>query len=150
MNLNQAGIYDPWRVINRLHRDVDRVLPWWFSGTPAEAARDAEWVPAVDIREEDRRFVIRADVPGVNPAELNVTVEKNVLRLQGTRETRTGESGDGLRRAERARGQFERSFGLPENADPKGVAAGYRNGVLEVTIPKQQKLEPRRIEINAA
>ena len=150
MNLIQAGIYDPWRAVNRLHSDVNGFLPRRFFSSPKEASRDAEWLPAVDIREEDERFVIRADVPGVDPTELNVTVDRNVLSLHGTRETRPTEDGGGLRRAERVRGQFRRSFSLPDSADLEGVAADYRDGVLEVTVPKQRELEPRRVEISTS
>ncbi len=149
MNLIQADIFQPWRAVNRLHRDVDRFfLPLRFPGVPAKSTADAAWVPAVDIREEDDRFVIHADVPGVDPKELNITMEQNVLCLQGTRETHATESDGGVHRAERVRGQFRRSFSLPETADPEGIAAQYRDGVLELAIAKRRQAEPRRIEIS--
>ena len=151
MNLIKADIFEPSRAVNRLHRDADRFfLPLRFRGAPAGSTADAAWVPAVDIREEDDRFVIRADVPGVDPKELNITMERNVLCLQGTRETGSTGTNGGIHRAERVRGQFRRSFSLPETADPQGVAAQYRDGVLELAIAKRRQAEPRRIEISTA
>ena len=88
MDLIRRDLHDPWRVVNRFH-DVDRLCPWRLLRTPLETTTDvADWVPAVDIKEEDERFLIRADVPGVDAADLEITMEKGVLSLQGSRETR--------------------------------------------------------------
>ena len=150
MDLIRRDLYDPWRVVNRFH-DVDRFFPWRLLRTPMETATDvADWVPAVDVKEEDERFVIRADVPGVDAGDLEITMEDGVLTLTGSRETRSDETHDGLRRTERVHGRFRRRFSLPDSADSDGIVADYQNGVLEVAIPKHQKAEPRRIDVKAS
>jgi len=149
MDTTHRELYHPWRAIDRLHREADTV--WRLLSPPSpEAGNLAEWLPAVDIEEEEERFVIRADVPGVDAGDLDIRMAEGVLTVQGTREARSEEHRDGLRRAERIRGRFKRSFSLPDNSDPNEIAADYRNGVLEITIPKQARAKPRRIEVESS
>ena len=148
MDIIHRGLYHPWRAIDRHHRDADS-FSRLFGSPPAETGDVAEWVPAVDIKEEDGRFIIRADVPGVDAEDLVITMAAGVLSLQGTREARSADDADGFRRAERTSGRFKRSFSLPDSADPNGIVADYQNGVLEITIPKQEQTEPKRIEVKS-
>ena len=140
--------YEPWVLMNRLTRDLERL----FNG-PYESGDDSrsslvEWVPAVDIREEDKQFVLHADLPGVDPKDIEVTLEKGVLTLRGRRESEAREEKDGYRRVERVAGEFYRRFSLPDTADSQSVKAKYVNGVLEVVIPKQPSVLPRRIKVD--
>ncbi|MGH8314706.1 MAG: Hsp20/alpha crystallin family protein [Steroidobacterales bacterium] len=135
--------------VGRLQRDLDRL----FGSSAARAddsAAPSDWLPPVDIKEEPSGFVIHADVPGVDPKEIEVTLEQGVLTIRGQRKTETREENDGLRRVERVSGQFFRRFSLPDAAAQDGVEAKYANGVLEVRIPKQPQAEPRRIKVAAA
>jgi len=127
--------YAPWALINRLQE---------------AAARDASWTPAVDIHEEAGRFVVRADLPGVKPTDINVTAEKGVLTLRGERNFEKREADDHYSRVERVSGKFVRNFTLPENVASEQITAQFKDGVLELTIPKVAKAEPRRIEVLAA
>jgi len=127
--------YAPWALINRLQE---------------AAARDASWTPAVDIHEEAGRFIVRADLPGVKPADINVTAEKGVLTLRGERSFEKREADDHYSRVERVSGKFVRNFTLPENVASEQITAQFKDGVLELTIPKVAKAEPRRIEVLAA
>lgn len=137
MNINR---YDPWQLMNRLHQDVaGRMLGDTANGQP--------WSPPVDIREEADKFLICADLPGVDPKNMDITMEKGVLRIHGSRETRSEEETEGFRRLERPSGTFERWFRLPEAADTQGISADYHHGVLTVSIPKQPVAVPRRIEV---
>ena len=124
------------------HREIDR----FFRGSGEH--RPTAWVPAVDIREDDDRFVLDLDVPGVKPAEIDIAVENGVLTLSGARESDTTQERDGYRRVERASGKFLRRFTLPEGVDPESVTARSNNGVLEVSIPKAQQAQPKRIEVS--
>jgi HSP20 family protein len=137
--------YEPWALLNRLHRELDQTFE--------TAARDASWTPAVDIHEEGGRFVVRADLPGVKPADINVTAEKGVLTLRGERSFQAkDEKSEAGRysRVERVSGKFVRTFTLPENVAADQITAQFKDGVLELVIPKVAKAEPRRIEVLAA
>ncbi|MFQ5982018.1 MAG: Hsp20/alpha crystallin family protein [Woeseiaceae bacterium] len=141
--------YEPWSLFDLLERDL---LP--FSGrrralTEADNTV-ADWVPAVDIVEENDKFVLTADVPGVDPADIEVSMDGGVLSLTGQRHTETSDESEGLKRVERISGKFYRRFTLPETADAEGVSAKSRNGILEVTIPKQPEVQARRITVEAA
>lgn len=138
--------YEPWYLMNRLHRDLDRLL------TPAAEPQSAvvDWVPPVDIREEDSQFVIHVDLPGVDPQQIDVTLEKGELTIRGRRDLAAREEKQGFRRVERVSGEFYRRFSLPDTADSQAVKARYLNGVLEVSIPKQAQVLPRRVTVEAA
>ena len=134
--------YEPWALLNRLHRELDQTFD--------TVARDATWSPAVDIHEEPERFVVRADLPGVKPADIEITAEKGVLSLRGTRAFEQRKDDGHYSRVERVSGKFVRTFTLPDNVQSDAIKAAFKDGVLELTIPKIAKQEPRRIEVQAA
>jgi HSP20 family protein len=101
----------------------------------------------VDIREEDNRFVIFADLPGVDPKDIEVNMDKGILSIRGERSMESRTEDERFSRIERAHGVFHRRFALPESADPEGIAASGRHGVLEITIPKRPETTPRRIQV---
>ena len=141
--------YEPWYLVNRLQRDLDRLFANPTLGDePQQSVSD--WVPPVDIREEDKQFVIHADLPGIEPKNIDVTLEKGVLTIRGHRDLETRDEKQGFRRVERTSGQFFRRFSLPDTADSQAVKARFTNGVLEVAIPKQAQVLPRRINVEAA
>ena len=140
--------YNPWGFVGRFSRDADRFFAHHLlPATAGEAVAHNDWVPAIDLKEEENRYLIRADVPGVDVEDLHVTMDQGVLTLQGRRDTRTAERKDGLRRAERVSGRFTRRFNLPETADSTDISADYRQGVLEISIPKQPEAQPQQIQI---
>jgi HSP20 family protein len=143
--------YEPWNVLNQLHREINRVFD---SQTAANGAADssatADWVPPADIAEFKDRWVLKFDVPGVNVNAIDITLEQGVLTISGEREKDSAEGDVERRRVERPHGRFHRRFTLPDTVDAANVRATGRNGILEVTIPKQPKAQPRRIEVAAA
>jgi HSP20 family protein len=108
------------------------------------------WLPSVDVHEEAERFVVRADLPGVDAKDIEITAQDGVLTLRGERRAEKREQNGGTQRIERVAGTFVRRFTLPESAQADAISATQTNGVLEVTIPKQAKPEPRRIKVEAA
>ena len=139
--------YQPWVLMNRLSRDLERLF-----NVPADAGDETrsavvDWVPAVDIKEEDKQFVLHADLPGVDAKDIEVSLEKGVLTIRGRRAAEAREETDGYRRVERVSGEFFRRFTLPDTADSTAVKAKFVNGVLEVQIPKQPTVLPRRISV---
>lgn len=114
---------------------------------PGDAAPAGNWLPAVDIREQEAQFVLHADLPGVDPASIEVQMDKGVLSIKGERATPPAVEGERFSRSERRHGAFERRFALPDSADAEGIAASSRDGVLEIRIPKRAEAAPRRIQV---
>ena len=142
--------YEPYGVFQRVHSDLNRLFGDYFTdATPSvtRAKATTNWSPAVYIKEEDDRYVIIADVPGVPLENIDITVDDGVLTVKGTRDWADSEEKDGFKRVERARGTFTRRFSLPDNANQETVEASGKDGVLQVVIPKQEKAQPRRIPI---
>jgi HSP20 family protein len=148
--------YQPWTAPWASHQELWNEVNKWFDRVASNDAQlqttggaTADWAPAVDIEEHPERFVLYADVPGVDPASIEVTLENGVLTLSGSREERA-EQKDGERtRIERLTGRFFRRFSLPDTVDADSVKATGRNGVLEVVIPKRPASQPRRIAVKA-
>jgi HSP20 family protein len=132
-----------------LHRDLDRLAARHIPASEGDAVV-TDWVPAVDIIEEKDRFVLRADLPGVDPADIEVSMDAGILTVAGQRRQESRSEDAGLQRLERASGRFFRRFSLPDTADAENISAQCRNGILEVSIPKQPQVQARRIEVQAA
>jgi HSP20 family protein len=142
------GWSDPLGQLTRLNQLLQS--PMWGPDADFSAVETSQWVPAVDIREEDQRFVVEADVPGVDPSEIEVTLENNMLTIRGERKEEkeaTVEEGSGARRIERAYGAFYRRFTLPDTANPDSVKARNDHGVLRIEIGKKETAQSRRIPV---
>ena len=137
--------YEPWTLVNRLQKDIDRL----FSAPQTTAADSGAWVPPVDIHEEATQFVINVDLPGVDPKTVEITSDQGVLTIRGHRADTRQEARE-PRRIERIHGDFQRRFSLPESADVQNIKARAVNGVLEVGIPKLAQVQPHRITVEAA
>ncbi|RCX31040.1 Hsp20/alpha crystallin family protein [Thioalbus denitrificans] len=138
--------YDPWATLNQLQEEMNRLFKR-AGDEDTGTVVTSDWAPPVDIKEEKDRFVLLADVPGVDPKDIEITMENGVLAIRGERKLEPEEERKGFHRMERARGVFYRRFALPDTADAEKIAASGRNGVLEVVIPKQEKVQPRKIVV---
>jgi HSP20 family protein len=134
--------YQPWA----LHRELFNEFNRYFDRADGEATN--EWSPAVDIEEYADKFVLRADVPGVDPKSIEITLEKSVLTLSGSREKAAEAKDLQARRIERAAGRFLRRFSLPDTVDGEAVTAKSANGMLELVIPKRPAAQPRKITVS--
>lgn len=117
------------------------------AGTDPSDVVTSQWTPRVDIKELADRFVIFADVPGVDPKDIEVQMDKGILTLKGERSVEQLEEGMEYSRRERAWGAFHRRFALPDSADPDGITATGGHGVLRIDIPKRPQATPRRIQV---
>ncbi len=133
--------FEPWSYVDLLNPDLNRA---------AAPKASADWLPAVDIVEEKDHFLLRADVPGVNPADIEVSMDAGVLTVSGVRHADKRREGTSVQRVERASGRFLRRFTLPETVDADSITAKSSNGILEVIVPKLPEVQPRRITVEAA
>jgi HSP20 family protein len=137
--------YDPWSLLDQLRREMERGVEG--RGEEGGISTASDWVPAVDIKEENDCFLIRADVPGVDPKAIEVHAENGMLTIKGERESEKKEEREGYKRVERVYGSFFRRFSLPDTADTDKISAKSNNGVLEIRVPKHEKLQPRKIAV---
>jgi HSP20 family protein len=105
------------------------------------------WSPAVDIMEDDQSLTLKADLPDVNPENIDVRVENNTLTIKGSRKFEKDENVKGWHRIERSYGDFVRSFSLPNTLDTEKVAADYKNGVLTITLPRKESAKPKSVKV---
>jgi len=143
--------FDPFRDLATLQDRIDRLFEGSFvrlrGPATSEALEGSLWSPAVDIVETDNEIVLRADLPGVEPKDVDIQVQNGTLTLRAERKFESDVKEDNFRRIERVYGSFVRSFTLPQAVDPESVAAEYRNGVLEVKLPKRPEAKPKQIKV---
>ena len=151
MNLTtrRSDVWDPLKELNELQNRFNTIFGRTSlrQGNREEALALADWAPAVDISEDDKEFVIKAELPGLKREEVKVTVEDGVLSISGERKTEKEEKNKKFHRVERSYGSFLRSFSLPEGADPTKVNAEFADGVLNVHLAKTPKAQPNTIEV---
>lgn len=139
--------YEPWSLLEQMRREMERAVDTRTAEGSSVATSD--WVPAVDIKENKDSFVIVADIPGVEPKDIEVHMENGILTIKGEKESEKKEEREGYKRVERSYGSFYRRFSLPDSADPDKITAKSNNGVLEVTIGKQEQVQPRKISVDS-
>jgi HSP20 family protein len=133
--------YQPWP------RELEQLFNRGFGSLEPAATDRAALTPAVDIQEENDRFVVRADMPGVAAKDIEVSAHDGKLTIRGTRSTQDRVNDDGFEHVERLAGTFLRRFTLPESAQAESIKARYTDGVLEIVIPKPPRVEPKRITV---
>jgi len=144
--------YEPWGLLDRFNQQLNQLA---YADKSLSNDNDysnivtSHWRPAVDIKEEADRFLITADLPGVDPKDIEITMDEGVLTIKGERQSEAREETEGYKRVERVSGAFYRRFSLPDTADAERIEAEGKDGVLVVTLPKHEKLQPRKIEVKS-
>ena len=136
--------YEPVNLFDQFNNELNR----YFSRTRPAAVQQRDWTPAVDIHEQENRFVLTADVPGVSRENIDITLEDGVLTVKGERSAEQESASEGFRRRERLHGTFLRQFTLPDTVNAEHINATVKDGVLEIAIPKQEKPRPKKITVN--
>jgi HSP20 family protein len=137
----------PSRGATTLQEQINRVFGDMV-GRTGEESNLTPWAPAVDIYETEHELVVKADLPDVNPQELDVRVENNILTIRGERRFENKVSEENYLRVERAYGSFSRSFSLANSVKSDAIRADYQNGVLTLSIPKREEAKPKQIKVN--
>jgi HSP20 family protein len=150
--------WDPFRDLMSIQNDLSRLFDRTMSGE-GQSGRElatgssmaaGSWAPALDVYETEDKIELRLDLPGIDPENVDLTVEDSTLTVSGTREFRREDSEENFRRVERRFGSFTRSLGLPATADAERIQATFDKGVLTVEVPKREEAKPKRIEIKAS
>jgi len=139
--MNMTRHNNPWGFFDQLQHELHN------PAVKRTAHESHDWAPAVDVKENDKNYTLLIDVPGIDPKDIDVSMEKGVLAIKGQRDKNETIDGENYKRVERSYGSFARYFDLPESADAENIEATANNGVLTVTIPKQEVAVSRRIEV---
>ncbi|MEO5348417.1 MAG: Hsp20/alpha crystallin family protein [Magnetococcus sp. YQC-3] len=137
--------YDPFRSFRSLQGEINRLFDRDLDESTGQMA---QWPMRVDISEEKEKITIKADVPGVEQKDIQVNIENGLLTISGERKFADEKRQENYHRVERSYGRFSRSFQLSNSADAKNISASYKNGVLEITIPKLEEAKPRSIQVS--
>lgn len=141
----------PWQALDDLQSDINRILERNQQPGDNQELANNSWQPTVDIKEDKDKFTLRADVPGVDPKDIEVSMDNGLLTIEGKREDKHEEKDDNYVRIERISGRFYRQFNLPQSADEDNISARSNNGVLEITIPKtSSKKDAKKIEVQSS
>ena len=144
-----------WNPFKELE-DLEKRLSNFFGHVPGsfgekkEAITVTEWAPLVDISEDDKEYVIKAEIPEMKKEDIKLHVNDDVLTITGERKYEKEDKNKKYHRVERSYGSFMRSFSIPANADGAKVAAEYKDGVLKIHLPKSEKATPKAIEVKVA
>jgi HSP20 family protein len=141
--------YSPWASRHGFQDEIRQVFDRFLGESESDQSTvvTSQWTPRVDIREENSRFVIFADIPGVDPKDIEIQMDKGILTIRGERAADNSDESPRWARRERSHGVFHRRFALPDTANADGISASGRNGVLEIVIPKKPETTPRRIQV---
>ena len=137
----------PSRGATTLQDQINRMFSEGV-GHAGEESNLTPWAPAVDIYETENELVIKADLPDVNPQNLDIRVENNILTIRGERKFESKVKEDNYLRVERAYGSFSRSFSLANSVKTDDIKADYQNGVLTLSLPKREEAKPKQIKVN--
>jgi HSP20 family protein len=150
--MNALTRWDPFKEMDELNKRLNSLFSLSASrqANGREAMTVAEWLPLVDITEDDRQYLIKTELPEVRKEDVKVTVENGVLTLSGERKLEKEEKEKKYHRIERAYGSFTRSFTVPDDADDTKVSADFKDGVLTVRLAKNEKARPKSIEVKVS
>ena len=141
--------YDPFREMRSLQDEVNRLFSTSFNRSGDSELTRGAWNPSVDIYENKDQIVLEAELPGMKPEDVNISVENNVLTIHGERKFEKKDEKDNFHRVERSYGSFTRSFTLPPTVSSEAADAVFENGVLRLTLAKREEAKPRQIQIKA-
>ena len=144
--------WNPFREMEDMQRRMSSLFDWnslrhHAPSGEQESIMVPEWSPLVDIAEDDKEYLIKVELPEVQKEDVKITVENGTLTISGERKSEKEEKGRKFHRVERYYGRFERSFGIPDDADPDAVKAEYKDGLLRVRLGKGEKARPKQIEV---
>src|ERR1700752_4084161 len=137
----------PFRGATTLQEQINRVFGDAMART-GEKSNLTPWAPAVDIYETENELVVKADLPDVNPQDLDIRVENNILTIRGERKFENKVNEENYLRVERAYGAFSRSFSLANSVKSEAIKADYYDGVLTLSLPKREEAKPKQIKVN--
>jgi len=146
----------PWRKreewgLTQMRREMDRLFDRFFESWPFRGvAETGRWMPSVDVSESDKELIVRAELPGMDPKEIDISMSGNVLTTKGERKHEREEKKENFHLVERSSGSFSRSIQLPTEVKPEKIQATYKDGILSISMPKTKAEAVKKIEVKTA
>jgi len=140
--------YNPWSLLDQLQHEIHHMPSHKNKDEDNSNVITSDWAPAVDIKEENNQYLLIADIPGVDPKDIDIHMENNILTIKGERNAELKTEKEGFKRIERQHGIFYRRFTMPDGVNADGIQASSNHGVLTLIIPKQDAIKPRKISVN--
>jgi HSP20 family protein len=139
----------PWRPFEfeKMRREMDRLWDSFFEGKPRRAREEGEWFPSLDVSETKGDLVVKAELPGIDPKDIDISLNEGVLTIKGEKRQEKEEKEEGYHLIERSYGSFTRSIRLPREIQNEKINASYKNGVLKITLPKSEEAKKKEIKI---
>jgi len=140
----------PWRPFTELstfRREMDRVWDSFFGERPLARIWEREWAPSLDLSETKDNFVVKAEVPGMNAKDINISLTGDLLTIKGEKKQEKEEKEEDYHLVERSYGAFSRSVRLPTEVESSKIEASYKNGILNITLPKSEKVKAKEVKI---
>lgn len=142
--------YEPFRELETITNRLNRALGMEWNPKALQEGVFADWAPAIDVQETDGEYLIKADLPDVKKEDVKVTVENGVLAVEGERKMEKEEKGKKFHRIERSYGKFVRRMSVPTDVDQQRLEANFKDGVLNVHMPKSALAKPRTVDVKVA
>lgn len=142
--------FEPFRELEEMSNRLNRIFGADIPSLPIQNGMLADWAPAIDVQETDAEYLIKADLPDVKKEDVKVSVENGILAMEGERKMEKEEKGKKFHRVERSYGKFVRRMAVPTDVDEQKVAANFKDGVLNVHLPKSPAVKPRSVDIKVA
>jgi len=137
----------PFREFERMRREMDRFWDSFFEKRPAKAGEEGEFLPSIDLAEKDNELVVKCEVPGMDPKDINISLSDGVLTIRGEKKQEREEKEADYHLVERSYGSFSRSIQLPKQVQSEKISASYKNGILKITLPKSEEAKKKEIKI---
>lgn len=137
----------PFRELDRIRREMDRLWDSFFERRPARVEEVSEWFPSLDVSETDTDYIVKVEVPGIDPKDINISLMNNLLTIKGEKKQEKEEKDENYHLIERSYGSFTRSIRLPSQVQSDKINATYKNGVLKITLPKTEEAKKKEIKI---
>ncbi len=137
----------PFRELDRIKREMDRLWDSFFERRPARVEEVSEWFPSLDVSETDSEYMVKVEVPGIDPKDINISLMNNLLTIKGEKKHEKEEKEENYHLVERSYGSFTRTIRLPSQVQNDKINATYKNGVLKVVLPKTEEAKKKEIKI---
>lgn len=140
--------WKPFRELERVRREMDRFWDSFFEDRPARRGEEGrEWLPSLDVSETDKDIVVRAEIPGIDPKDIDISLTNDLLTIKGEKQQEKEEKDENYHLVERSYGSFTRSVRIPGQVQNDKIGASYKNGILKVTLPKSEEAKKKEIKI---